>query len=234
MASPHAEAVRQWKLVAQMARWATSRPSPRPLPIIPPPWRRLREDNFEQRKRAQAPPQTRWNKAALRHQVREQKCKGTASPNILLMSDSGDKEKMEEEGYNNEDYLSAYAVLGKENEPCSEPEEEKEEVEMVEVEIEESESTVVDLRWDGEAAFQAVLDERARNDLEDDLDALEQISEGDAVSWPYTDIEDEDKDRALTPWEISLTYSATFHTYFQRAYIAGQRYTSPTGFTATL
>ena len=58
----------------------------------------------------------------------------------------------------------------------------------------------------------------------DDLDALEQISEGDAVSWPYTNIEDEDKDRVQTPKEVSLVFSACFHTYFQRAYIAGQRY----------
>jgi hypothetical protein len=74
------------------------------------------------------------------------------------MSDSGDKEKMEEEGYNNEDYLSAYAVLGKENEPCSEPEEEKEEVEMVEVDVEE----------DGEEEEEAEMVEDKAEEIEND------------------------------------------------------------------
>ena len=73
------------------------------------------------------------------------------------MSDSGDKEKMEEE-YDNEDYLGAYEALGNENEPCSEPEEEKEEVEMVEVDVEE----------DGEEEEEAEMVEDKAEEIEND------------------------------------------------------------------
>ena len=71
----------------------------------------------------------------MRHQF-EWKCEGIPSPKTPPMSDSRDEENMEEEEYN-EDHLGAYPVLGKENEPISEPEEAKDAVEMVEVEIEE-------------------------------------------------------------------------------------------------
>ena len=150
MASPHAEAVRQWKIVAHMAVWPTSHPSRKLPPINPtPPWRRPSE--VKPVKRAQVPIQTRWHKATASRRQFERKCEGAPSPKTPPVSDSGYKEKMEEEEeykeeeeYNEEeeeyDKEAEDAVEMVEVEVEEEGEEEKAEVEMVEDEAEEIEN----------------------------------------------------------------------------------------------